>query len=184
MPASAVMAAMRRRANRHHGNSFSTIWPDSSLQKDSSFNACDYTEKELRVVTNAAVRIQAYFRKYYYEEFGRLHCRNLVARLQLENELIKGLWRILIQVSIFSFLVASNFILSNSSGKGELWKEISKTLELDSLQGVISQEDFIYHLKIMSSRSKDFFPLGSSTFETGTQGAIELLRARETFIAP
>ena len=135
---------------------------------------------KLFALGRGTLKLQRAFRKTLHRD--RLHLRNLSDRILFENGLMKGLCRLVVQLCIFALVVSSCYLTSDSglsaSRKAGLLKELVSALDLDSLADMKDRREFDdTFFQVLSSRSKLFFPLGSSYFKAGTRGRVELLRA-------
>ena len=113
-----------------------------------------------------------------------LHRKNLGDRLIFEANLLRGFRRFLLQLLIFSTLLLSLIVSSNSAAKWGIYSNLRSEFNLDSILSVATRDDLESAIHSVSLVSKKFSTLSSLYFDPGTSGSIELISASESFLRP
>ena len=111
----------------------------------------------------------------------RLHCRNLSERLLLENHIVRGTFRLLNQLMIFSLLLVAISFGSDPSIKRGVYNELADAFSFREMTKTKLRGQIYDELRLLSDTSKNYMLLSNRYFTSGKHGPVTLLGPLRSF---
>jgi hypothetical protein len=117
------------------------------------------------------------------QRIDSVHFR-VCASLLFEYALLRGLFRLLNQLLIFALLLVALGLSGDPSAQRGIYNNIVESFDLEALAAIRSREAFVAMLPVISQASKKYFSLSSEYFDSGQDGAVQMIGDLKSFSNP